>query len=48
MLKRHSEVLVSTLFAGDLVLVGLSWLAAYLTRFHMGFETHTENGSYYC
>lgn len=39
MLKRHSEVLATTLVIGDLFLVGASWLAAYLTRFRMGFET---------
>jgi len=36
MLKRHSEILLTTLLIGDLLLVAGSWLAAYVLRFETG------------
>jgi exopolysaccharide biosynthesis polyprenyl glycosylphosphotransferase len=36
MLRRHHEILRTFLLAGDLVLVGASWLAAYAIRFQTG------------
>lgn len=38
MLKRYGDTLVGILFAGDLGLVALSWLAAYWIRFQTVFE----------
>ena len=35
MLKAHSRLLERAMLLGDLLLVGVSWLAAYAMRFHM-------------
>ena len=38
MLYRHSEVFRSLMMLGDLALVALTWLMAYMIRFETGLE----------
>ncbi|HNR13063.1 MAG TPA: undecaprenyl-phosphate glucose phosphotransferase [Thermodesulfobacteriota bacterium] len=37
MVKRHSQVFLTMLFVGDMVIVAGSWLAAYYLRFYVDF-----------